>query len=195
MLIITNNGRYAMRHERSLQNFIIVILTVAVLAMSIGFAAYEQNLNISGTATFTSSKWDVHFDTSSFNEPGTIKATTKDVGNTSVSYTVTLAEPGDVYTFSIGIKNYGTIDATLKKINMTGLTSNQQKYIAYTVNYDGTNYTQTTDNLNIGLAANETQTATVTVTVSYIKPELASDLPSADQTLNLTASFDYIDAN
>ncbi|MBR4178746.1 MAG: hypothetical protein IKR57_05325 [Bacilli bacterium] len=184
-----------MRKEKSLQNIIIVILAIAVLAMSVGFAVYEQNLSITGTATFTASKWDVHFDTSTFNETSDIKASSKEVGNTAITYSVTLPSPGSTYSFTVNVKNFGTIDATLKKITMTGLTTEQAKYITYTVNYAGTDYTQTTDNLSIGLAAQNHATATVTVTVSYVKPANATDLPSTDQNVTLTAQFDYIDAN
>ena len=184
-----------MRHERSFQNIIIVVLAVAVLAMSIGFAAYEQNLSITGTATFTASKWDVHFDTATFKENSEIKATSKEVGNTAITYSVTLPAPGSSYSFEVDVKNFGTIDATLKKITMTGLTDAQKKYITYTVNYANTDYTETTDNLNIGLAASSHETAKVTVTVSYVKPAAAADLPSTDQEVTLTASFDYVDAN
>lgn len=184
-----------MRREKSLQNIIIVVLAIAVLAMSVGFAVYEQNLSITGTATFTASKWDVHFDTGTFTETSTIKATSKEVGNTAITYSVTLPSPGSTYSFNVNVKNFGTIDATLKKITLSGLTDAQKKYITYTVNYAGTDYTQTTDNLSIGLAADTHETATVTVTVSYIKPDAAADLPSTDQEVTLTAQFDYIDAN
>ena len=184
-----------MRREKSLQNIIIVILAIAVLAMSVGFAVYEQNLSITGTATFTASKWDVHFDTSTFNETSTIKASEKSIGNTAITYSVTLPSPGSTYSFSVNVKNFGTIDATLKKITLSGLTEAQSKYITYTVTYAGTPYTETTDNLNIALAAQDHATATVVVTVPYVKPDSATDLPSTDQEVTLTASFDYIDAN
>ena len=184
-----------MRKEKSLQNIIIVVLAIAVLTMSVGFAVYEQNLSITGTATFTAAKWDVHFDTSTFNETSTIEASSKEVGNTAITYSVTLPSPGSTYSFTVNIKNFGTIDAALKKITMTGLTAAQSEYITYTVNYAGQDYTQTTDNLNIGLAASTHATATVTVTVSYVKPDDASDLPSTDQQVTLTAAFDYVDAS
>ena len=185
-----------MRKERSLQNVIIIVLAVAILAMSIGFAAYQQTLNINGTATFTAATWDVHFDTSTWKETSTVKSTSHETGNTLVTYNVTLPKPGSSYSFEIKAKNYGTIDAKLVKINMTGLTADQQKYITHTVNYAGTDYTATTDGLNIALPAGTDSTATITVTVNYEWPENQADLSliSEDQTVNLSVSFDYEDA-
>lgn len=185
-----------MRQEKSLQNIVVVVLAIAVLAMSVGFATYNQSLNINGTATFTAAKWDVHFDTSTFAETSTIHADpSPTVGNTSISYSVTLPQPGSTYSFHVDVKNYGTIDASLKKITMTGLTTDQAKYITYVVNYAGTDYTATTDNINAVLAASTHATATVTVTVSYVAPAEATDLPATDQQLNLNVQLDYVDAN
>jgi hypothetical protein len=185
-----------MRREKSLQNIVIVVLAVAILAMSVGFATYNQSLNINGTATFTASKWDVHFDTSTYNETSTIKASSKETGNTAITYNVTLPKPGSTYSFEVDIKNYGTIDASLKKITMSGLTADQAKYISHVVNYGGTDYTSTTDNINRVLAASTHETAKVTVTVSYLTPANASDLPEEDdENVTLNVQFDYVDAN
>ena len=180
-----------MRKENNVQNIVIIVLAVTVMVMSIGYATYAQTLNINGTATFNKAVWDVHFDTNTFSETSTIKATTKDVGNTLISYTVTLPKPGDKYTFTVNAKNFGTIDAALQKITLSGLTEAQQKFIDYKVSYAGTEYTQTTDSLAIDLAAEAS--APIIVTVEYKKPQAASDLPNENVTVSLTAAFDYVD--
>ena len=183
-----------MRQEKGLQNIIIVVLAIAVLVMSVGFATYSETLNINGTATFTAAKWDVRFDKSTQNETSTLKSTTHTVDDRAISYSVTLPKPGSTFTFTVNVKNYGTIDAALKKITMTGLTEAQQAYITHTVNYGGTTYTQTTDNIGTVLAASGNQSVTVTVTVSY-NLAAANQLPEEDQEVSLNVSFDYIDAN
>ncbi len=182
-----------MRQERGLQTVVIGVLAVVILVMSVGFAAYSTTLNINGTATFTAAKWDVHFVPESLTETSTIKASSKSLTNTTATYTVTLGAPGDTYSFEVNVKNFGTLPAYLKKITMTGLTSAQQEYITYTINYNGTSYNATTDNLNILLPADGTTTATVTVTVNYVYPADATNLPSTDQQVTLTAAFDYDD--
>ena len=179
-----------MRKERSLQNIVIVVLAVAILAMSVGFAAYSQNLNINGTATFTAAKWDVHFDTETFVEKSEIKASSKEVGNTAITYSVTLPKPGSTYSFEVNVKNFGTIDAKLTKITLSGLTEAQKKYISYTVNYDGTDYDETTDGLADDLLVNDTHT--LNVTVAYLLPADSADLPATDVEVNLTIALDYV---
>jgi hypothetical protein len=183
-------GGINMRQEKGLQNIIIVVLSVAVLAMSVGFAVYAQQLNVTGTATFSKASWDVHFDTTSFNETSTIKASTKSVGNTAITYSVTLPSPGAEYSFTVDAKNFGTIDAALEAITLSGLTTAQQKYISYTVNYNGVDYDETTDGLAEDLAVNDSHT--LVVTVNYLLPDDAEDLPSTDQEVNLTVALDYI---
>lgn len=183
-----------MRKENNVQNYVIVILSITLLVMAVGFAAFSQNLSISSsTATFKKAKWDVHFDTTTFAETSTITANpAPTVSNTNVAFTVTLNKPGDVYSFRINARNFGTIDAKMKKITMSGLTTEQAKYVGYTITYAGDDYTQTTDNLNYPLAAEASHS--VIVTVRYLLPANASDLPSEqDQTVNLSAAFDYED--
>ncbi len=179
-----------MRQEKGLQNIIIVVLSVAVLAMSVGFAVYAQQLNVNGTATFSAAKWDVHFDTSTFSETSVIKASSKTVGNTAITYSVTLPSPGDEYSFTVNAKNFGTIDAALEGITLSGLTAAQQKYISYTVNYNGTDYDETTDGLAEDLLVDDSHP--MTVTVAYLLPDEASDLPATDVEVNLTVALDYI---
>jgi len=182
-----------MRKENNIQNIIIALLAITVLAMSIGYAAYARTLNINGTATFSKSVWDVHFDTTTFTETSDIQATEKNVGNTDITYTVTLPKPGSTYSFTVNAKNFGTIDAKMTKITLTGLTTEQKKYIEYKVSYNGTEYTSTTDNLSVALAANASHP--VIVTVNYILPTAATDLPSTDQIVNLNVNLDYEDAD
>ena len=181
-----------MRRENTMQNVIIALLAITVLAMSIGYAAYTQALNINGTATFSRAQWDVHFDTATFSETSTIHATSTNVGNTTITYDVTLPSPGSTYSFTVNAKNFGTIDATMKKITLSGLTTAQAKYITYSVSYNGTPYDATTDNLSIPLAANASHP--VVVTVNYVLPENATDLPQTDQEVSLTVALDYEDA-
>ena len=185
-----------MRRERSLQNIIIIVLSIAVIGMSIGFATYASNLEINGTAHFTPASWDIHFVDSSFTEPstqGAIHATNHTLTDTEATYEVTLPAPGSTYTFDVQVKNFGTIKGKLKKIELTNLNEAQAKYIEHTVTYDGTSYSTTTDNLAIAIEPNETQTATVTVTVKYNYPANASDLPSTAQTVNLGVKLYYVD--
>ena len=186
-----------MRQEKSLQNVVIVFLAIAVLVMSVGFATYTETLNINGTATFTAAKWDVRFKANSYQEAAnSVQATSHNVGDKTVTYSVTLPNPNSTYSFTVDVQNYGTIDASLKKVTMTGLTEAQAAYITHTVAIGGTTYSQTTDNITgTVIQGGGSNTATVTVTVSYNLPANASSLPANDEEVTLNVSLDFVDAN
>ena len=189
-----------MRQERSAQNLVVVLLAVAVLAMSIGFATYSQNLTITGTATFKKALWSVHFDTEqtiSTSGSTITSPPTPTVTNTTATYTVTLSKPGDVYTFDIDVINDGTIDAKLDQVTLTS--SVNGAYIGHSVKIGANTYSETTSTgLNIPLAAAANNTPgrqTVTVKVEYLLPADAASLPTSnDVQATLTVTLHYIDA-
>lgn len=57
-----------MEKQKNTQMFVIAILAVAVLTMSVGFAAFTQTLNIDGNVTVAKSIWSIAFDTASYVE-------------------------------------------------------------------------------------------------------------------------------
>ena len=72
---------------------------------------------------------------------------------------------------------------------MSSLTEAQQKYLKYTVTYDETTYTQTTDNLQLQLAASGTKA--LKVRVEYLQPDNSTDLPSTDTSVTISGSLEY----
>ena len=200
-----------MRKEKSIQNVTIIVLAVAILVMSVGFALYSSQLTINGTATFKKSMWNVEFDTSSYSETAnstiTVDQTDTDVfqfGNTSLVYDVTLTAPGEVYEFTVDVYNGGTIDAELSGVTLSKsvASGNVGAYVGYTVYYTYTDsnsvehtntYTATTSGLAIPLPADTS--ATVTVRVEYVAPNDPAALPtSADVPVTFGLTLDYVDA-
>lgn len=171
---------------------IVILLVVVVVAMSVGFAVYSTMININGTATVQTANWNVALDEATYQETeGSVAASPRPTINaTSMNYTVTLNEPGDFYEFTIDVKNTGTFDAELKGITMGGITGHEN-YLKYTITYDGTDYTTTNASLSGLTLAAETGVKEIKVRVEYIQPASASDLPQTQQTVNLTASFDF----
>ena len=187
--------------QKNYQLALIAILAFAVLFMSVGFAAYAQRLTINGTTTVAGNKWSVHFDKSTFEvSDDSVEETSKTIGDTSIEYSVRLAEPGDKFAFSVDVINDGSFDAILDKISMSSLSAAQQKYLRYSVAYgdtelDATTYTATTSNINEALPySSGSNKKTVFVKVEYILPENASDLPADDVDLNLITHLDYSQA-
>ena len=180
-----------MEKQKNTQMFVIAILAVAVLTMSVGFAAFTQILNINGNVTVASSKWSIAFDTTSYTESdGSVAVSNKTLDGTSMTYNVTLTKPGDFYEFTVNVKNTGTFDANLTGITMSPLTTEQSKYLTYEIDYNGNTYTSTQTGLSISLA-NTSGVVPVKVKVSYVQPENPADLPSSEVTIPLTASLTY----
>ena len=179
-----------MDKQNRFQTILLLVLVAAVVCMSIGFAAYSRVLNINGTVNVSSSKWSVHFDPTTFQETaGSVEATTVNAGDTVISFSAALNNIGDKYEFDVNVVNDGTLDAKLKSITLSGLTTEQENYINYVVIYDGTDYYMTTENLNNVIAAEGTKS--VHVLVQYVQPTDPEDLPQDDVQLNLTAAFNY----
>ncbi len=183
-----------MEKKKNGQMAVILVLAVAILFMSVGFATYASTLTINGTATVKANKWSVHYvDTTYAETTGSQQATSKTITNTDVTYSVTLTKPGDFYEFSINVINDGSFDAVLKAITMTPLDQAQSKYLTYTLTYDGTAYTASQTGLSLSLPCTaNSNTKVVKVRVQYVQPENSSDLPTAsDVDVTLTASLDY----
>lgn len=176
-----------MKRERQLQNLTIIVMAVALLSLSVSFAAYEHKNNRS-----LFSKWDVHLDVASFKELTNIKANSKDVNDTGVSYSVNLPGPGSSYSFQVNAKNNGTINAKLVKITLSGLTESQKKLIKYKVKYGNYEYEETTDNLSVELPAGQNEIPII-VTVEYMKSD--DIVKYQEEELNLTVTLDYKDAS
>lgn len=171
---------------------IVLLLLVAVVIMTVGFASYTQRLNITGNVTVKGSPWDVRYKTgaSDYSETtGSVAASAHTLGNTDFSFTVTLNKPGDFYEATITAKNFGSVGAQLKKITMSSLTSDQAKYLTYTIKYNGTSYSSTTDGLTTALAAGAEHP--VIVRVEYKSSAEQADLPTTDQTITVTGNLDY----
>ena len=182
-----------MEKERNVQTIVILALAAVIVTMSIGFAAFEANLNINGNVTVEKAEWNVAFDTNSYVESEnsvTVASTDRSLTGTAMTYAVTLSAPGDFYEFTINVNNTGTFDAKLSSLTMTALTQEQAKYLTYTVSYNGTSYTTSNSTLAVQLAK-KTGVAPVKVRVEYIQPADAADLPTEDVTVSLSAALHY----
>ena len=182
-----------MKKSLNYSSVTIVLLGIALVIMSIGYANFERDLNIKGSASVSSSKWSIKFLDSTYTETEGSVAAKEDsfnVAESTLTYSVDLTKPGDFYEFTIDIKNEGTFDANLTAITLPTLTTEQAKYLTHELYYNGTKYTSSQSNIeDISLGA--TETATVKVRVQYIQPANASDLPASAQTIALNATLSY----
>ena len=130
-----------MERDRSAKIIAIVALCVAVAGLSIGFAAFSNNLTIKSNATVSPNQndFDVNFSTSNTSEldgtvsgVGTNSATAEDATiNNSASPTITglkanFTEPGQKVTYSFYAHNAGKYAAYLNNVtyaNVSGKTA------------------------------------------------------------------------
>lgn len=119
-----------MEKERKVKVLILVALVVAVLGLTVAFAALSQTLTINGSASVNAAEWDVGFIS---NEDGTIPINVSPKGDakvlseyvatkTSISnISVSITKPGDIVTYGTLLKNSGTIDARIESIEVSKL--------------------------------------------------------------------------
>lgn len=181
-----------MENKKNTQLVIIGVLAVAILFMSVGFAAYARELTINGTARVGAYKWSVHFVENSYTEStGSVAATSHTLGETAMTYDVTLNTPGDFYEFTVNVINDGNFNAQLSSITLSPLDAAQSKYLTYTLTYENVDYTASATGLTYSLPYTGTNTKPVKVRVAYVLPENSADLPTEAVNVSLTATLNY----
>ena len=180
----------------------IVVLSVLLVIMSVGYAAYSVVLNITGSSTISASTWDVHFENigagiaaTGYTMATPSTAPTISADKHDVTFAVTL-NVGEEYAFTVDAKNAGTIEAYLDTYNVVvdGTTYNSNRwnnnYLSYAAVWTdtGVSFAQG-DTLAAGASKN------VTVTVRYEQPENSSDLPSTDATHTFVVHLNWIQGN
>lgn len=144
--------------------------------MAIGYAAFSSTLNITGTSSITSN-WDIKItDVNITNVLGNAtKAIEPVVSDTAVTFKTNLTSPGDSMTYTVTIKNSGTIDAKVESIEMT-----DSKNPAIIFSTSGINE-------NDLLKAGETQTYDVTIAYNSEITKQPEDLSGT-----LTVKLNYV---
>lgn len=112
--------------NRSFKIIAIAALLVAIIGLSIGYAAYTESLKISGTvaARASSNAWDVHFENiSSASFTGIAnEMVSPDLTSTVISkFEVNFFAPGDSVSYTFDVANKGLLDAELTSLSMGSL--------------------------------------------------------------------------
>ncbi len=187
-----------MKNQRK-EKRIILFLLIGVILMTVGFATFSGELNISGDVTVKSNKWEVGFDIASYTETTGEKATAasnKNITSDSYTFAVELDEPTKFYEATVNVKNAGTLNAKVtgitmeaKKGNDVFLTEEEKQYFSYTVTYRGQTYTSSTGAIALPLGPGESEP--LTVRVDYLLPESSDQLPTADEIISVSGKLEY----
>lgn len=192
-----------MRKESLVQNILLGVLAVAVIGLTVAFAAFSSNVKVEGEATFSYAKWEIAFDPDSFDlsDDSLDVDATFDTSNTTLSYAVTL-DPGEVYEFDVNVKNSGTFNANLKTITFGSgqdptTVMNTYKYVNYVFEYDGVEYK--TNQTGLALALNKGTSKPIHVKVEYVldenNPENLQVTKEEGEKLNFTVTLGYEQAS
>ncbi len=175
--------------NRRTKLIIIACLCVVVVGLSIGYALLSASLNINGTAK-VEAKWDVVFlkEEIETTKTGMAECDIGKVTGTSIEgMSVILNKPGDSCTFTVPVKNIGTIPARL--VDVTGKSSNLtflgdsadqdllRKNITYEVNYGKNQIKGTTDFSSISVL-NEQGTEIVTLKATFLNS--STEMPTGE---------------
>lgn len=154
------------------KNSLLVVLFVLLIAISVGYAAFAQTLNINGTASangnFKLKFTDYKIDPNIGAEDSTASISAS--GDT-LSVDMQLKYPGAGGVVTATITNTGSIPAKLKDVNFTGT--------------DDSDISITYDNAVVGEVIEPNGTTEVVITVKW-----AEDSTTA-KTINFTATLDY----
>ena len=108
-----------------IQNVLVIVLGLAIICMSVGYAAFNVKVSLSGYSdVIESPSWSVHLDSpittlsTTIGAEKVLKAPTINEDGTQVDFSLYLA-PGDVYEFAIDVRNTGTFDGKLSTYSLT----------------------------------------------------------------------------
>ena len=199
-----------MKKKRAFQNVAIIVLGLAIIIMSIGYAAYSTPMSITGNTTIQRASWDIKF-----NNPQTVTTATS-VSNTLVTaptltnattltFGVTL-KVGETYDFTVDVVNAGTFNAKLDEYSLTGTKKKgatttavtsadgqtySNDYLVYSVQWnDGSALQSTADGTADTINAGDTKK--LKVHVGFIEPADASTLPDANEDYTFTLNMNFV---
>ena len=178
------------RYRKNKRRLYFTLLFLLAISIGVGYAYLTSVLKINGTTNISKNTWDVHFeDISMITNTTDSSEPTLTEEDTVINFTTNLKVPTDEYSFSVNVVNAGSIDAMLSEVVKAGVSTTQAKYTEFSVTYlDGTAI-----NVKDKLGAGES--LPLKVVVRYKDDITAADLPSSDQTLSLSITLTYVQAD
>lgn len=175
--------------KRNKNNNIWLYGLLLIVLISIVYAALTSNLTIQGTARLGGNTWGVVLENihDEVFHGATLDNATAINGDT-LTFSVTLAKPGDYYEFKVDVTNEGGIDAMIGTTpTINGFTAQQLEIASYSIKYSNGDNIALNDVLLTG------QTKTITVRVAFKDDIDNEDLPANLTTLaTLSLTLNYV---
>lgn len=177
-----------LRNRKSLY-LILTAIIISVFTLSIAYAILSVTLNITGAAEVVASNWDIHLENVKV-KSGSVSSDVPVISGNNLSFSASLATPGDYYEFGVDVVNSGNIDAMIDSVIKTPeLTVEQAKYLKYEVSY------ASGESISSKQFLKSNTTTPIKVRLEYRNDLNASDLPSTTETLNLKITLIYVQAD
>lgn len=177
------------------KNIVLAVLLVAVLTLSIAYAALSTTLTINSAATVKGSTWNVEFQEKSGQSAlctvtkGSASSNAKLKQGTTPSVTSTLfsgldvefSVPGDKVVCTWEVANKGSFDAILKTFTLGSVSATDatvQSNISYSLTYDTEDGTAVAQNNTLPKSGSTGDVKTLVLTIKYNGDYIpASDVP------------------
>lgn len=114
-----------MKTDRKIKYVVVMALVVAVLGISVAFAAMNQTLNINGVANFNPATWNVKFANLSspiINGSANVNVAPVLTETRIGDFVVNFSQPNDMVTYTFSVRNEGTMNASLSTFTMAAPT-------------------------------------------------------------------------
>ncbi len=176
------------KHKR-----IYYFLLLFVLGLGVGYSFLTTDLSIQGVSHMPKTTWDIHFANTNVTNGSVTPNSGPTIGSndTSVSYNITLEEPGDFFEFTVDVVNDGTLDGMISSyvttLNGSPLTT-LPNYMEYRLTYVGGFEVMQNQLLRAGTQE------TIKVYMGYKKDIENGDLPSSNQSHSVQVQITYVQA-
>ena len=173
------------------KTIICIVLCIWIVLMAVVFAIYQERLTITGT-THIDSNWDVRITNISYSDivGDATEKTAPSYTNTTARLHVSLINPTDSITYNITVKNNGTLDARIKKIDVDTGSSDAIEF-EVTCKLNNGSYAECNDTnfKNLVLEPNDEQMLKIKIT---FKRGYIGDPSSNNKTSTVKLTIDYV---
>ena len=182
-----------MEKERKVKKYALVALIIAIIGLTVAFAALSQELNISGSGKVDPALWDIYFD--NLSEP-TIKgkASVREIASienkTTLNINVNLLVPNDSVEYTVNLVNNGDVNAEIGSIDVS-LTEEQKKYVDFSMKYEDTSLGEVAVGDILLAKTTSPTTLPIKITIKY-KDITASELPKENLNIGFTYALNFV---
>ena len=172
----------------------LVTLIVAIVGLTVAFAALSSNLTISGNAKLDPINWDIYFDNiANIKKEGKASIESVPVIDTSDrrkinGMSVILVEPGDKVTFTVDLVNESDITAIIDKIDTPTI---NYDFIEFKAIYTDNDKEVTKGDVIKAKTDGVAGTANITISVYYSKDKVTNDTLNNIPPGGLEIGFNY----